>query len=835
MKTAQKSFPAIVCKATIQTLTITKFFWGSTDSVPATYTKDLSADECQRMTKTLDCFSNPMNRIPGTNAYAFNGKPDDTSSWLTTTRNSIINCMTEPTKLVQSEKGGEIMGMAGSLGSDRSIGHANKGGMCFVWETNAPDVHKNCEFDTITQGKAHLYDLNNNQWRIRDSRHQVEFILDAEPANISCSFERPVHHVKSGFSDVLITIDSVGVMESVEEIPETRKVKRQVQERVTEREPYVESMSPSELAIQEARDEAKRQESYKVPNFRHQETPDPNPSPVPKRRTRTTTPEPVPTPNTQRNQDHSPPDDPKSTTPKMEYESTISNTPISEDVMRTELVMTSTRQQPEDQNLLQQEQERNRQQWQEEQERWNQERAAHHALMERERQRQANELESQRLTNQRLREEADEFYRKRETQRLLQSNQSNPKEERRWRTRPTTRPISRRTTQNSEFSNIRVMKPNANWVPEKAFVLLHPGQTTTKAKTQAMTANLQKVKDHHTHSDTIPNELMLSHLQYINDHQLAISNLLSAEIQQLDCQSRQNRAALINILAKQSGVRAAKLIGMSECHSITAHGAMALVHKCRVVTAEIKANKTRCGTEPTVEGKSLSLDGYTILPSFIPCLHDGHFVQVGETTYEYDQRIKDWKTTKETIQVSHSHLATTFNITADNMASAGMASFHEKTDHNLIDMMGELSAVMQMSGQTSISDALKTGNQDIHQNSNVPDIAGGIEHLFTGWRTTFISVIMTIGTVIGLVILCRSGIIRKLMTFKRKPKQPKPKERPVIYRKIPITKAPHLAIKGHEDEESPEVDELEITEAEPINQLQLGQTLVTKKMFQLNP
>ena len=115
MKKASNYFPATVCKATVQTLTVQKFFWGATDTVPSSQTKDLSPDECHRMVKNLDCFSNPMTRVPGTNAWAFNEKPDQTSSWLTTTKNVTMNCFVESTRRLQQEKDADITGIVGSL------------------------------------------------------------------------------------------------------------------------------------------------------------------------------------------------------------------------------------------------------------------------------------------------------------------------------------------------------------------------------------------------------------------------------------------------------------------------------------------------------------------------------------------------------------------------------------------------------------------------------------------------------------------------------------------------------------------------------------------------
>jgi hypothetical protein len=74
----------------------------------------------------------------------------------------------------------------------------------------------------------------------------------------------------------------------------------------------------------------------------------------------------------------------------------------------------------------------------------------------------------------------------------------------------------------------------------------------------------------------IPMQFLISHLQYISDHQLTISNLLSNEIHQLDCQGRQNCEALISILSKHYSIRAAQILGLEDCQYLVSHESIAL-------------------------------------------------------------------------------------------------------------------------------------------------------------------------------------------------------------------------------------------------------------------
>ena len=325
--------------------------------------------------------------------------------------------------------------------------------------------------------------------------------------------------------------------------------------------------------------------------------------------------------------------------------------------------------------------------------------------------------------------------------------------------------------------------PVANWVPPGAYQLIAPNKDAPLAKSPTQ-RGIDHIKAEYAKTNQIQMELMLSHLQYIEDHQLTISNLISSEVHQLDCKMRKNRANLINLLAKQSGVRAAQLLGFSECSSVVSHGAMALLYQCEVLNTTVTARRTKCEMEPAIGNGTLSLDGYTITTPFVPCLHDGHFAQIGEQTYEFNKEQNDWVATTETVHLSHSHLAAVLDITADVLASEGTVNFHESQDRNVVDLIGKLSAVMQTSGQTSLMDAISRSNHDMVQTSNDPDVSGVFE-IFTEWRTGFITIIATIGGLVILCGLCRfCGPIRvwKLLSV-RKAKKAKP-ERIAIYRPV---------------------------------------------------
>ncbi|GAU99815.1 hypothetical protein RvY_10757 [Ramazzottius varieornatus] len=215
-------------------------------------------------------------------------------------------------------------------------------------------------------------------------------------------------------------------------------------------------------------------------------------------------------------------------------------------------------------------------------------------------------------------------------------------------------------------------------------------------------------------SGDLRQEFLISHLQYLRGNQVQISNVVNNEVHNLDCQSRFNKAAVLSMMAKQSGVRAAKLIGLNDCHSITAYGtSQALLYQCQKVTTDISAKKTKCGMEPFVLNSSLSLGGYTLINPFVPCLHGGLFTTVGDQIMECKENAHDWQKAKQTISISHDHLAAMFKMEADSTAMQSLANWHEPSDRSYFDLLGELSAIMENSGIPSLIDTFsdRTANR----------------------------------------------------------------------------------------------------------------------------
>ncbi|OWA52198.1 hypothetical protein BV898_16657 [Hypsibius exemplaris] len=60
-------------------------------------------------------------------------------------------CEKNPRNSPNRRKEETIIGIAWSLGTKKDVGHASKGGMTFIWQTDASDQKKPCDYESITK------------------------------------------------------------------------------------------------------------------------------------------------------------------------------------------------------------------------------------------------------------------------------------------------------------------------------------------------------------------------------------------------------------------------------------------------------------------------------------------------------------------------------------------------------------------------------------------------------------------------------------------------------------------------------------------------------------
>ncbi|GAU89441.1 hypothetical protein RvY_01990 [Ramazzottius varieornatus] len=149
-------FIGTTCKATLQHIETYKSFWGATDTIPSSGPVDFSDTGCKRMAQTLSCNGNPMVRLPNSETYAFTRPPSREYSWMTTSKNSVWNCLVDlHTVLTQNGPKDPIISFLGELGADRNKGYASKNHMTVIW--NAIDQSpkkKECEYQLVANGSG---------------------------------------------------------------------------------------------------------------------------------------------------------------------------------------------------------------------------------------------------------------------------------------------------------------------------------------------------------------------------------------------------------------------------------------------------------------------------------------------------------------------------------------------------------------------------------------------------------------------------------------------------------------------------------------------------------
>ena len=74
---------------------------------------------------------------------------------------------------------------------------------------------------------------------------------------------------------------------------------------------------------------------------------------------------------------------------------------------------------------------------------------------------------------------------------------------------------------------------------------------------------------------------LAAHLQNIEDSTVMRDNLLIKELNEIDCNSKQNRRNTIISTAASNGILAAKILGLRVCHTVQASLSAIVVLKCK--------------------------------------------------------------------------------------------------------------------------------------------------------------------------------------------------------------------------------------------------------------
>ena len=205
---------------------------------------------------------------------------------------------------------------------------------------------------------------------------------------------------------------------------------------------------------------------------------------------------------------------------------------------------------------------------------------------------------------------------------------------------------------------------HSEWGPPGALSLLQPRSLNENSPSQSI---VQPPVD----ATLVQDEYLTSHLQYIADNFASGLTALATEIHLLDCQQRKHIALVLELLSKQSSVRAAMHLKLPKCQSVNSLDKVAIVYQCKILNVAVSAQLTSCGFEPSVKNKTIGLYGYTLY-SFIPCLRRDGFAVINDKPYRWDNDSVSWIEIPETIELSRTHLASTFQMTPDASGQEGL-------------------------------------------------------------------------------------------------------------------------------------------------------------------
>ena len=754
----ENSFGAMACSAVTREMTITQGFWGDLDHIPASNKRDLTEAECKLIESTKTCFGNAMSKRSGSEVYSFEGNPSPGYSWLTTTKNAIINCLLEPVTLSQEKPGADIYSFVGKIHNDRKKGWGIQNHVTFVWSPFNEGKEQRCRIDKISPMKALMFKLENNTFRIRDPKKQVEFIVANEQIlNTTCLFPETVYPLITGFSDVVMAFNLTDKQGEDDVVSGLVRYKRQLDftEETTEKSSNnwltdEEVLQPPASKFMDNEEQVTASNAWLTSyenattqqNFYNEPT-------ITKKTAESRQPT-VPLSPTGYEPDFRQTDEKIQPSEKL-VDTTIHTTAVIEQrtfptgnntrskqrkpttsILRTQKSVAPTKTsktfQPKatkpldipssplldipdnDYESISPNDLQYQQEWK-----------AYEEKIQQEEDRQLHlQLEERRIAIEIARNvsiakhnfhssgnDVNLYYSLRST-RTTPATITTTKGTTTLKKNPSLRNITRDAILCRLYQKKNIVKP---WCPTYSTLTnqhkIRSEPTTLEPERKPFQipqgAYAQFSSDHVSLNRDY---YLAGHLQYLTDLQVSIANFMATEIHQLDCTQRTNTASVLYLLSKQSGIKAARLIGLSGCQSLVFHGARALVYQCDQIVEKVGVRMTRCGYEPVIQRNyTIATDGVQVY-QFTPCLHRGGFAQIGESSYQYNTTSEDWEPVPPSIQINHAHLAALFQFSPDKSILEGLTQ-QDPPNHQTLDLLSELSALVENSQSGSLADVLQ--------------------------------------------------------------------------------------------------------------------------------
>jgi hypothetical protein len=175
---AAKTFKGFACRMWMKELSLTEFFWGSTDTFEKSAPFSVGAQDCWHLVQTANCKGNQMVRDG--NAWRYEAEPKGEAKWMQTMSYKSFNCIFEETTFEQECSTCNITTVTGSLGSEYNAGSAIQGHFAYVWTVNNEFTNRECSERIIFSGPATLIRVPTEPRSsaiIRDSVRQLDFHL----------------------------------------------------------------------------------------------------------------------------------------------------------------------------------------------------------------------------------------------------------------------------------------------------------------------------------------------------------------------------------------------------------------------------------------------------------------------------------------------------------------------------------------------------------------------------------------------------------------------------------------------------------------------------------
>lgn len=263
-------------------------------------------------------------------------------------------------------------------------------------------------------------------------------------------------------------------------------------------------------------------------------------------------------------------------------------------------------------------------------------------------------------------------------------------------------------------------------------------------KTKEQQNQIAKLRPHTLDND----HFLATHLQNIEDSAIIRDNLLIEEMNEIDCNTKQNRRNTILSTATINGILAAKELGLPACHTIQASFSTIAVTKCEEMKVNVTAHKSKCGFQPKTNNHSIALDGWRIVP-YSSCLWTTRFVNLNDKLYRVEN--DTWTIVKPSMRLAHHSMVALFNITQDESIN-WITQKREHIDYAAMDhpnIVADIASILQENNLQRVSDVATFPS----------DITGFTGNKIWSWgpfntiSTWFWSIVYIIGAAIAIAIL----------------------------------------------------------------------------------